>query len=174
MLDSDLPHFTWKVLSELPVEDVAIQFPRDPKDSSKFCVVQVTTKDGFQWIGNFTGIDNRYLSGVFPWPDPDRLCVVAGGNAYVVTVDNPDLYDELPVIPIIDMYNALEQGIILFATFSEISAFAKTGPVWKTKNLAKDGIEIAEVKNGIIYGITKSHNGDSEFRIDLRTGQQYK
>jgi hypothetical protein len=173
MFEAYLPNFSWKVFDELPVDKVAILFPRNSKDSSKFYVVQVTPKNGLDWTGNFRGIDNKYLSGVFSWPDPNRLCVVAGGKAYVVQVDAPDVYEELPILPIINVYYVREQGVILFATFSNISAFGKTGLMWKAKNLAKDGIVISDVRNGIVYGVSKRYEGDLAFKVDLKTGQQY-
>jgi hypothetical protein len=173
MFEAYLPNFSWKVLNDLPVEKVAIVFPRSPKDSSKFYVVEVTTKDGFDWVGNFRGIDKEYFSGVFPWLDPSRLCVVAGGTGYIVQVDNPNVYEELPIVPIIDVYNVSEQGVILFTTYSEISAFSKTGLIWKTKNLAKDGMKIRDIRDGIIFGVSKRYEGEFEFRVDLKTGKQY-
>lgn len=173
MLDTNLPNFTWKVLNELPAEKVAIVFPRSPKDSSKFYVVRVVTKNSRDWIGNFTGIDNKYFSGVLLWPDARYLCVVAGGKAYIVQADNPDIYDELPIVPITDVYNVSEQKVLLFATFSEISAFGKTGFMWKTKDLANDGVKVRDVRNGVIYGVSTRNEGNFEFKVDLQTGQQY-
>lgn len=171
MTDVYSEKFTWKVLNELPVDKIAISFPRETKDTSKFYVVQVSIGKSHEWIGNFKGVDRKYLSGVFLWPDHRRLCIIAGGSAYVVLADNPDSYIELPITPVVDVRDIPDQGIILLITFWEISAFGELGLLWRTENLALDGILIREIRNGIIYGVSKKYDGAVEFKIDLKTGQ---
>jgi hypothetical protein len=170
MFDNSSPHFSWKILDELPFDKVVIQFPRNPISYSQGYVVQVVPQKGIEWIGNFKGIDKQYFSGVFVWPKTSHICVIARGSAYVVHADNPEIYEELSIVPIIDAHNVVEQEMIVFSTFWEVSAFGERGLLWTTQNLAVDGIEIRKIENGLIYGVSKSYDKDIPFRIDLITG----
>src|SRR6266540_1819093 len=158
MLDNSSPHFFWKILDELPFDKVVVQFPRNPISYSKGYVIQVIPKNANEWIGNFKGIDQQYFSGVFVWPETRYICVIARGTAYVVHADNPEIYEELSIVPIIGAHSILEQRMIVFSTFWEISAFGEKGLLWKTQKLAIDGIEIKSIENGFIYGVSKSYD----------------
>jgi hypothetical protein len=171
MSNNSTSHFSWKVLDALPFDKNVIQFPRNPISYSKGYVVQVVPQNGDEWIGNFKGIDKQYFSGVFVWPAATHICVIARGSAYVIQADNPDIYEELSIVPVIDAHSIVEQRIIVFCTFWEISAFGEKDRLWTTQNLARDGIEINKIENGFIYGVSKSYDKDLPFKIDLKTGE---
>jgi len=91
MFDNSSPHFSWRILDELPFDKVVMQFPRNPISYSKGYVVQVLLKNRNEWIGNFRGIDHQYFSGVLVWPDTRSICVIARGSAFVVRTDNRNI-----------------------------------------------------------------------------------
>jgi hypothetical protein len=171
MIDNYSPKFSWEILAELPSDQIAIQFSRNPKDYSKDYVVRVMPNNGPKWVGNFHGIDKHYFSGVLPWLNINYLCVVSRGIAYVVRADDPDVYEELSIVPIIDAHRIVDPLIMIFATYSDISAFGESGLLWTTHKLAMDGIEIKKISNGVLYGISNNINKEVSFAIDIKTGE---
>jgi len=170
MVDILPPLLFWEILDELPADKSAIQFPRNPVDYSKDYVVRVVLMNGNEWVGNFHGIDKQYFSGVFHWTKENYLCVVSGGTAYVVQADDPEKYEELSVVPIVDSRSIVEVRMVIFVTFTDIYAYGENGIIW-THELAIDGIEIKKIKNGIIYGISNNINKKVSFSIDIKTGE---
>ncbi len=171
MIDKFSQKNSWQVLYELPDDKLAIQFPRNPKDYSKDYTIRVIPNYGHEWIGNFHGIDDHYFSGVLPWPNNNYLCVVSRGIAYVVRGDDPDTYEELPIVPITDVHIIIDPLTIIFVTFTNITAYGENGFLWTTDRLAIDGIEIKEISNGIIFGVSNNIDRKDSFTIEIKTGK---
>lgn len=174
MFKSISGEYSWEILDQLSWDNLPLQFPRNPQDYSKDYVVHFWSKDGKDWVGNFHGIDKQYFTGVVLWPKVDHLCIVSGGAAYVVKMNDPDTFEELSIGPITDALYDLNTNIVVFASFTNIYGFGERGFLWKTPRMAIDGIKIKEISNGIILGISNNIDEGVPFSLDVKTGKPTK
>src|SRR5258707_10944268 len=79
-------------------------------------VAEVRPENGGPWLGTFAfgQITPRGVSGIFTTPDPQRFCVVAKGQGYLVYAKVPTEWESVRATPIIDVRLIPAQGIIVF------------------------------------------------------------
>jgi hypothetical protein len=137
--------------------------------------VQVAVEGGGRWVGVFAcGFDsNKVASGLFSHPDPERICVVAAGYGYIVDTREPRLYERVIAQPVVSVYPASEAELLLFADFTNISAYDREGIAWRTERLTWEGLRITEVSSTTVrgYGWDMPKDKEVEFAVDLKTGQ---
>ena len=109
-------------------------------------------------------------TGVFSCPNPDELCAVAGGYAYLIDTLHPERCTLLTMKPVGAVLEAEE--LLLFIGFHAIQAWGWTGLAWETKRLSWEGLRITTVAPNEIVGFGWNLQTDKEveFRVDLRTG----
>lgn len=125
------------------------------------------------WIGVFAfGTTPGGTSGVYAHPDANTVCVVSGGDGYIVRADDPTQWAEIFENPIFDVVSIPNQGILVFATYSELVAYGADGLVWQTERLALDELHITGVHDGYIYARTNRIDSDDvPVKIDAKTGK---
>ena len=137
--------------------------------------LKVQARGGKTWIGVFAFGYNSppAFSRVLSSPDPERLCVVSDGNAYIVNAEQPDAWEQLPIVPVLDVRPLREQSLLLFADFIRLAAYGSSKVVWRSPRVCWDGLKITNVTGEIVEGTgydpTNEH--DSRFAVDLRTGR---
>lgn len=109
-------------------------------------------------------------TGVFACPNPDELCAVAGGYAYLVDTVHPERCTLLTLKPVVAVMQSEE--LLLFIGFHAILAWGRDGLAWGTKRLSWEGLRIATVAPHEIAGFGWNLKTDKEveFRVDLRNG----
>jgi hypothetical protein len=134
-------------------------------------VVEVRGTDGGRWTGNVQPGDGK-LSGLYPTPSPDCLCVIAGGRGYLVPVREPATYEMVGAYPIEDVRSIPELGLLLFVTFTDVVAYDAKGRVWSAGRVSWDGISIRSVSSEGVHGTAWDSPEEREvgFFIDPRTG----
>lgn len=65
-------------------------------------------------------------------PDLDRACVISRGTAYVVKAGEPDIWEEIPVMLVLDVRPIPELQPLLFADFTRLAAYGSNGLVWRS------------------------------------------
>lgn len=165
--DVELPTYS------VPDKTQRYYFP-DNKDPNIFegFLVQVTPYDGPTWIGDF---DRAYptITGIFSCPDENTLSVVSGGMGFIIQVDNPKVWEEIPVFPIINVHLLTEvQKLVLFG-FRDIVVYGAEGFLWRIENPAWDGIEIGDVTRDELNITVWNHYQQREMNvvIDIATGK---
>ncbi len=80
-------------------------------------MVNVTPYKGDPWLGIFAfgEVTPKGITGIFSTPNSERLCVVAQGNAFIVSVDDPGTWESVRAIPVIDVRCIIKHEIIVFA-----------------------------------------------------------
>ena len=135
----------------------------------------VLSKTRPAWTGFFAlGFDSdQVVSAVCSCPDPDSLCAVAGGYAYVVNATDPAQWFRIEQRPVVDLRALHEQQLLLFTGFTTISALGLSGLAWTTKRLSWEGITIAEISGEKLQGTGWDAIADKEvpFEVDLLTGK---
>ena len=137
--------------------------------------LRVTPKAGSAWVGFFAqGFDSdQVVSEVCSSPDPESFCAVVGGYAYIVKVDSPAQWLRIEQRPVVDLRVLTQQGLLLFAGFTSITAVNASGIAWTTERLTWEGLTITEISGDTLRGRGWDALGDKEapFEVDLKTGQ---
>src|ERR1700722_468768 len=71
-------------------------------------------------------------TGVFACPNPQEMCAVAGGYAYVIDTMQPKRSTQVPMKPVVEVRTLVPQGLLLFVGFHSIVAWGASGKAWET------------------------------------------
>jgi hypothetical protein len=113
-------------------------------------------------------------TGLWSTPEPEKLCAVAGGYAYLIDTTAPERFTMIPYRPVMDVRVAVAEGLLLFAGHHSILAWGRDGQAWESEKLSDEGVTLAEIKGGILCGVGWEMKSDREkpFELDLRTGMR--
>lgn len=136
----------------------------------------VSPNAGAQWVGVFDfGYDAPpAVSKVFSTPNPDRLCVVSAGAAYVVEANEPEHWEKLEVFPVTGVHVIPECSLLVFATFHKMAAFGPEGFAWESPRLCWDDLRIERADSERIEGVGYDPTNPSTempFSVETRTGR---
>lgn len=111
-------------------------------------IVHVYPRSSNSWVGifGFGDLLSKGKNGLFSWPDPGKLCVVARAQGYVVRVDEPVSYESIDVHPIVEVIPIRSRGLVVFASYTELVAYGKPGVVWVSDRLSWDGFTVTAVR----------------------------
>lgn len=113
-------------------------------------------------------------SGLWSCPDPQRLCAVAGGYAFVVNTREPEEFTQVDFRPVLEVRALREQGLLLFTGHYAIAAWDARGKAWETVRLSAEGVQITGVDGQVLHGIGWDMMADRDvpFTVDLKTGER--
>src|SRR6476469_7399582 len=162
MLDIDLtlPHsYEIEEVPELPgtgkFDVPLLYFPR-PKTSREHdgLWIKIRAARGTPWIGVFAfGYSSPpAFSRVVSTLDPNRVCVISNGAAYIVKADEAETWEEVPVIPVLDMRLLPEHQLLVFSDFNRLTAYGSNGFVWRSPRVCWDELKIIRVTHDTIEG----------------------
>jgi hypothetical protein len=139
--------------------------------------LKVKPESGKSWIGVFRfGYSSPpAFSRVVSSPDPDRLCVLANGAAYVVKSNDPERWEQIPIIPVLDVRQLPEAGLLVFSDFTHLAAYRNNKLAWQSARVCWDELKIVKITSEVIEGVgydpTNSITHERPFSVDLRTGR---
>jgi hypothetical protein len=112
-------------------------------------------------------------TGVFACPNPDELCAVAGGYAYVLDTTQPEHSTHITLKPVVEVRDLLPQALLLFVGFHSIAAWGQDGLAWESARLSWEGVRITGIEDNMLHGVGWNLMTDREvaFSLDLRTGR---
>jgi hypothetical protein len=121
--------------------------------------------------------DPSMPTGLYSCPNPQELCAVAGGYAYIIDSTAPQRSTHVPLRPVTEVVVIPEPALLLFAGFHSIVAWGAEGLAWQTARLSWEGLRLTGVSTGpdvapVLYGLGWNLHTDKEveFAVDLRTG----
>jgi hypothetical protein len=116
--------------------------------------------------------DPSMPTGVFGCPNPEEICAVAGGYAYVASSLLPERCMQVGLKPVVAVFSAVEAGLLLFVGFHTIVAWGRDGFAWQTGRLSWEGVTVTSVGEREVKGLGWDLRGDVEveFMVDLATG----
>lgn len=127
------------------------------------------------WNGFFAlGFESdQVINAICSCPDPDSLCVVVGGYAYVVKATDPASWFRVEQRPVTDLRPVSQHELLLFTGFTTITAVGKAGLKWTTERLSWEGISITEIAGAKLRGLGWDALTDKQvaFEVDLLTGK---
>ena len=111
-------------------------------------------------------------TGLWSAPNPDALCAVSGGYAYILDTTRPERFTMLEYRPVLQVLPAPVQGLLLFVGHHAILAWGAQGEAWRTAKLSDEGVTVTGIEDGVLRGLGWSMMTDKEtpFALDLRTG----
>jgi hypothetical protein len=137
--------------------------------------VRVAPRQEPAWTGFFAqGFESSHvLSAVCSCPDPDSVCVIAGGYAYVVNANDPAQWFRIEQLPVTELHVLPRHELLLFAGFTTITALGREGVVWTTERLSWEGLRISGTSGDILRGMAWDAitGRDVPFEVDLKTGK---
>ena len=137
-------------------------------------VVKISKGNGNDWVGVFAfgNINNKGITGIYSTPNKDKFCVVAKGAGYIVSSDNPEIWEEVSAIPVINVYSIYPKNLLIFQDYTELVAYNANGVKWRTERLSLDGFEIVEITDKTLKGKYYSLQTEANelFEIELSTG----
>jgi len=112
-------------------------------------------------------------TGVFACPNPEEMCAVAGGYAYVVDTARPGRCSHLALKPIVEVLVLPDHRLLVFAGFHSMMAWGADGLAWETARLSWEGLRLGEAEGDTLHGFGWNMQTDKDvaFAVDLRTGR---
>lgn len=139
--------------------------------------LRVIPSSGKTWIGVFAfdHASRAGISRVLSSPQANRVCVISGGNAFVVNVDNPEQWEKIPAMPALDVRSIPQLGLLIFTDFTGLTAYGISGLAWCSPRVCCDGLKITNISEDAIEGTgydpRNSSNRESRFVVDPKTGR---
>jgi hypothetical protein len=96
--------------------------------------LKITPASGKSWVGVFAFGYNSppAFSRVVSTFDPNRVCIVSNGAAYIVKADEPAAWEEIPLLPVLSVHPIPDHKLLVFSDFTgwlPIAAMALPGAV---------------------------------------------
>lgn len=137
--------------------------------------LKVRAASGKTWIGVFAFGYISSNSQVISSPDPSRLCVLSKGNGYIVSTEEPEVWEKIPLLPVLSVRPIPEQRLLVFSDFIRLAAYSIHGLAWESPRLCWDSLKITHVTKDTIEGTgydpTNSTMHEMRFVVDLKTGR---
>ncbi|MGA7857142.1 MAG: hypothetical protein WCA11_04415 [Terracidiphilus sp.] len=117
--------------------------------------------------------DPAVPTGLWSTPNPDEICAVSGGYAYLIRTNAPEQFAMLPYRPVLGIRPLPAHGLLLFVGHHALLAWGEHGQAWQSEKLSDEGITLTAIENNTLHGQAWNMHTDKEipFAIDLRTGQ---
>ncbi|MDR3684062.1 MAG: hypothetical protein P4L11_10065 [Geothrix sp.] len=114
-------------------------------------------------------------TGLWSTPNPDELCAVSGGYAYLIDTADPTRFTMLPYRPVLEVHPAPVANLLLFLNHRDLLAWGPAGQAWESKNLSDEGLTITAIDALTLHGRGWRILTDKEtpFTLDLRTGLRF-
>lgn len=112
-------------------------------------------------------------SGIWSAPNPQEICAVSGGYAYIIDTTAPERFTMLPYRPVLKVIPAPAAGLLLFVGHRAIFAWSAQGEAWQSPKLSDEGVTILALDGDILRGTGWNMMTDKEtpFTLDLKSGQ---
>jgi hypothetical protein len=117
--------------------------------------------------------DPAMPTGVFACPNPNEMCAVAGGYAYVIDTAQPEHCTHIALKPVVEVRPLMSQKLLLFVGFHSLVAWGRRGLAWESARLSWEGVRITNIDGDVLHGTGWNLMTDREvtFSLDLLTGQ---
>jgi hypothetical protein len=111
-------------------------------------------------------------TGIWSTPNPEEVCAVSGGYAYLIDAAQPDRFTILPYRPVLEIHPAPEANLLLFVGHRAILAWGTHGEAWQSPKLSDEGITVTSISGLKLVGLGWNLITDKEtpFTLDLRNG----
>ncbi len=163
----------FKILAGLPVYgDLPEQFSATGMGthSEGFVVQFFPSGNDTSWVGNFQRGVNSF-DEVLEHPDGSSVIVVAGGECYIVDVENRKLKDNFGAMFEI-VIRVPEKNIVIFGSCIDFEALDASGRIWQSRRISLDGIRSLKLEGDTLTGEAWSFEDIwIPFSLDVNSGK---
>jgi hypothetical protein len=102
------------------------------------------------------------------------VCVVSAGAGYRVKVNEPEQWDKVQLVPILDVRSIPALNLLVFSTFHKLAALGSAGVVWESPQVCWDNLRITRADIERIEGTGYDPTNEPQemrFSVDSRTGR---
>lgn len=112
-------------------------------------------------------------TGLWSCPNPDEICIVSGGYAYLIDTTTPERFTMLSYRPVLEIRSLVALELLLFVGHHGILAWGRQGEAWQSEKLSDEGLGITDIDSGVLHGLAWEMRTDKEvpFTLDLCTGR---
>ena len=151
-------------------------YPRDAEEVERGALEVLIRSDGAQPFLATCALgfrDSSVPTGLWSTPEPEKICAVSGGYAYLIDTTAPEQFTMIPYRPVMEVHSLREEGLLLFVGHRSILAWGRNGQAWESERLSDEGLTIAAAENGVLRGLGWQMVADKEipFVLDLQTGK---
>ena len=116
--------------------------------------------------------DPAVPTGIWSCPNPDEICAISGGYAYVIDAADPSRFAMIPFRPVLQVLAVPAEALLLFVSHHAILAWGSNGQAWQSEKLSDEGVAITSIEKGQLHGQGWTMITDEEipFTLDLKTG----
>ncbi len=116
--------------------------------------------------------DPAVPTGLWSAPNPDELCAVSGGYAYLIDTTAPERFTMIPYRPVLQVHPLPAQSLLLFVGHHAILAWGPQGEAWQSGKLSDESVTITRIQDDVLHGRGWNMMTDKEtpFAVDLRSG----
>ncbi|HUZ23321.1 MAG TPA: toprim domain-containing protein [Streptosporangiaceae bacterium] len=161
-------------LDELPSGADLVEMVPGHQEGPGGLIFEVEPQACESWVGRArpSAMNARgAVSGLVPTPNPDNLCVLVRGTAYLVDVTDHSYRPVAVSAPVVAAVPVAVPGVLLLATPWHVIGVGPDGVVWRTERLAIDGLRLDEADESRLIGVADPESAEArEFVIDLRSG----
>lgn len=120
--------------------------------------------------------DPAVPTGIWSAPNPQEICAVSGGYAYIIDTVTPERFSMVPYRPVLQVRAVAEHGLLLFVEHRAILAWGADGEAWQSPKLSDEGVTITGIEGAVLHGTGWHMMADKEtpFALDLRSGSLLK
>lgn len=159
---------------DLPSTNVYYYPGASRKSGKDGVLVEVINAKGENWTGVFAfgTFSPKGVTGVYQTPNKSSFCVVAKGSGYFVNANDPSDWEEVQMVPVLDIRCLKSNDLLLFANDTELCAYGVEGLRWKSDRLSWHDLLIRKVSEGQVVAEYWNIRDESmkEVRVNLKDG----
>jgi hypothetical protein len=137
-----------------------------------------TAADRSEFLATFAlgFADPAVPTGVWSCPNPDWLCALAGGYAYLLNAADPAQWEQVEYRPVLAVTPLRQQRLLLFSGHQSLLAYGPGGKLWQTARLSWEGFKTLKVEDDTLTGLGWDLMTDQEFefQVNLHTGEHIR
>lgn len=107
-------------------------------------------------------------TGIWSTPEPEKICAVSGGYAYIIDTTAPQQFAMIPYRPVLEVRPAPAEHLLVFVGHRSIIAWGTKGQAWESEKLSDEGVTICSIENGLLRGMGWNLMSDKETPFALR------
>jgi hypothetical protein len=117
--------------------------------------------------------DPAVPSGMWSAPNPEDICAVSGGYAYMIRTTDPERFTMMSYRPVLEIRALPAQDLLLFVGHHSILAWGANGQAWQSEKLSDEGVTITHVEEAVLHGMGWNIVKDKEtpFALESKTGR---
>jgi hypothetical protein len=111
-------------------------------------------------------------TGLWSAPNPQEICAVSGGYAFLIDTTAPQRFTMIPFRPVLEIRPLPANDLLLFVGHHAILAWGAQGEAWRTEKLSDEGVTITTIESGVLHGLGWNliSNKETPFALDVKTG----